>query len=145
MIPRSPGLLRRPRRPSRGFTLIETIIAMVVMGIAAAGLIAMQGRMFNGISTVKDMQVDSRLMLECAEQVLARRRFAEDGFSAVVAANGFGANQCGGLPALSGFTVPSVSITEPFTGAACPSGYSCKTVTISQGGLAAMTLLLVDY
>jgi hypothetical protein len=91
------------------------------------------------------MQVSTRLMLECAEQVLAARRHAEDGYSVVNSTNGFGSGQCGGVPALAGFTVPTVSITESFTGPACPSTFTCKTVTITQGGLAPVTLMLVDY
>jgi prepilin-type N-terminal cleavage/methylation domain-containing protein len=134
----------QPRR-SRGFTLMESVIVMLVLAVAGVAITAMQGKLFTGASTVKTMQVSSRLMLECAEQVLADRRHAEDGYAVVNSTNGFGSAQCGGVPALTGFTVPTVSITESFAGAACPSTFTCKTVTITQGGLAPVTLMLVDY
>lgn len=132
------------KRAARGFTLIETIVAMVVLAIAATGVIAMQGKMFNNISSIKDMQVSSRLMLECAEHALAVRRHAQNGYATVAATNGFGTNACGGITALAGYTVPTVTIAD-ITSSACPSGYSCKTVTVTQGGLNSITVMLVDY
>jgi prepilin-type N-terminal cleavage/methylation domain-containing protein len=133
------------RHRSRGFTLLESIIVMIVLGIASLGIIAMQGRLFTGISTVDGMQVSARLMHECGEQVLAQRRHTEDGYANVVTLNGYGGNQCSGVPPLSGFTIPTATITEPFTGAACPANFSCKSVAITQGGLAPVTIMLVDY
>jgi len=135
-----------PRHRSRGFTLMESIIVMVVLGIAAVGIMAMQERLFANVSTVDGMQVSARLMHECAEQVLAQRRHTEDGYANVVTTNGYGGNQCSGLSALPGYTIPTVTITEPFSdGSVCPSNFSCKTVVITQGGLAPVTLMLVDY
>lgn len=138
-----------PRR-SRGFTLMESVVVVLVLAIAGVAITAMQGKLFAGSSTVKGMQVSSRIMLECAEQVLAARRHAEDGYAVVNSGNGFGptpsgVNQCGGVPALPGYTIPTVTITEAFAGPACPTSFSCKTVTITQGGLAPVTLMLVDY
>ncbi len=134
------------RRASRGFTLMETVVVVLVLAIAGTGIVALQGKLFQSQTPVKNMQVGSRLMLECAEHILATRRFSEGGYDVINANNGFGANQCGtGLPALSGYTVPSVSLTDPYTGAACPEGGTCKLATITQGGLANVTLLLVDY
>lgn len=139
---------RRPRH-LRGFTLMESVVVILVLAVAGVAITAMQGKLFAGSSTVKGMQVSSRIMLECAEEVLAARRHAEDGY-AIVTNNPltgqalFDTNKCGDVPALSDFTIPSVSITD-FTGPACPSTFSCKTVTITQGGLAPLTLMLVDY
>lgn len=130
---------------SRGFTLVESVVVMLVLGIAGVAITAMQGKLFTGSSTVKTMQVSSRLMLECAEQVLADRRHIEDGYANVNSTNGFGSGQCGGVPALAGYTVPTVTITEAFNGAACPANFTCKSVTITQGGLSPVTLMLVDY
>ena len=140
----SPLHHRRPHH-SRGFTLVESVIVMLVLAIAGVAIVAMQGKLFTGTSTVKTMQVSSRLMLECAEQVLAARRHAEDGYAVVASTNGFGSAQCGGVTVLTGYTVPTVSITESFTGPACPSTFTCKSVTITQGGLTPVTLMLVDY
>lgn len=137
-------LHHRRRSYSRGFTLMESILVMIVLGLASLGIIAMQGRLFDNVSTVDGMQVSTRLMHECAEQVLAQRRHTEDGYANVIVAPN-GSHPCSGLPPLTGFTVPTVAITEPFTGGACPANFSCKTAVIAQGGLAPVTVMLVDY
>jgi prepilin-type N-terminal cleavage/methylation domain-containing protein len=127
-------------RRSRGFTLVESIIVMLVLGLAALGITAMQGRLFTGLDTVDGMQLSTRVMLECAEQVMAQRRHTENGYANVVLANGNGGNLCADVP-----NVPTVTVVEPFTGPACPTNYTCKTVAITTGGLAAVTVMLVDY
>jgi prepilin-type N-terminal cleavage/methylation domain-containing protein len=129
----------------RGFTLIESIMVIVVLGIAAIGIASVQSTIFNGQTSVKNLQVGTKLMEECAEQVLAVRRFTADGYNAVNAAGGFGANQCGGVTALAGYTIPSVTITDPYTGAGCTTGGTCKLVSISQNGMTPITLMLEDY
>ena len=118
---------------------------MLVLAIAAAGITALQGNLFTGQSSIKDLQVRSRLMLECAEQVIAVRHFTPDGYNDGVTTTSFGTNLCGGVPALAGFAIPSVTITDPYTGTACPANGTCKTVSITQNGLTPLTLLLVDY
>lgn len=128
---------------SRGFTLVETLIVVVLLAIAAVGVGAMQGRIFSNQSAIKDLQVGARLMQECAEQVLAVRRHTPDGYAALE--TGFGANSCGGVNALAGFSVPTVTFTDPYAGAGCPVNGICKLATITQNGITPVTLLLVDY
>jgi prepilin-type N-terminal cleavage/methylation domain-containing protein len=131
---------------SQGFTLVEMIMVVVMLGIAGVGISSMQGSLFTGAASVKDMQVRTPLMLECAEQVLAVRRFTEDGYAAVNS-TAFGTNLCGsGFTTLDGYAIPSVTITDvdTTTNAACPNS-SCKLVVISQNGMTPLTLLLVDY
>ena len=128
---------------SSGFTLVETLIVVVLLAIVAAGVGAIQGRIFTSQSAIKDLQVGARLMQECAEQVLAVRRHTPDGYAALE--TGFGANSCGGVNALAGFSVPSVTFTDPYSGAGCPAGGICKLATITQNGMTPVTLLLVDY
>jgi prepilin-type N-terminal cleavage/methylation domain-containing protein len=128
------------RHRSRGFTLVESIMVMLVLGIASVGIVAMQGRLFAGLDTVDGMQVSTRVMLECAEQVLAQRRHTEDGYANVVITNGNGGNLCADVPG-----GPSVTVVEPFTGAACPTDFTCKTLAITTGNLATVTVMMVDY
>lgn len=128
------------RHRSRGFTIIESIIVMIVLGAASLGIIAMQGRLFTGLDDVDGMQVSTRVMLECAEQLLAQRRHTENGYANVIVTNGNGGALCTDVPG-----VPSVTVVEPFTGAACPANYTCKTVAITTGNLAPVTVMLVDY
>lgn len=132
------------RARSGGFTLIEVLIVVVLLGVSAVGIGSMQGRIFKGQTGMKDLQVGTRLMQECAEQVLGVRRFTAGGYAAVTDSN-FGTNLCGGVTAAPGYTIPSVSFTDPYTGASCPAGRACKLVAITQNGITPLTLMLVDY
>jgi prepilin-type N-terminal cleavage/methylation domain-containing protein len=127
----------------RGFTLFETIIVLVLVGTAAVGLIAMQGSLFKNRTAIDDMQVRVGLMQGCAEQVLAIRRYAGDGYAAVDTTLPAFAS-CGGLSAFGSFAVPRVDITDPYTGPACPANGICKTVSISLDDMTPLTLMLVD-
>lgn len=129
---------------SRGFTLVELIMVIVLLGIAGVGISSMQGSLFTGAASVKDMQIRVPIMLECAEQVLAVRRFTEDGYAAVNTTT-FTTSLCGGAGAASGYSIPTVTITELYSGAACPTNSICKLVAISQNGMTPLTLMLVDY
>jgi prepilin-type N-terminal cleavage/methylation domain-containing protein len=139
------ALHRRRPHYSRGFTLMESILVMIVLGLASLGIIALQGRLFTDVGAVDGMQVSTRLMHECGEQVLAQRRHTEDGYANVVVAPN-GSHPCSdpALPPLTGFTTPAVDI-QPYTGGACPANFSCKTVVITEGGLVPVTVMLVDY
>ena len=127
---------------SKGFTLVETIIVMVVLGIASVAIASLSSNIFFGQAASKDIQVGTQLMQECAEQVLAVRRAS--GYSAITSSS-FGTTLCGGMTAFGGYSIPSVSFTDPYTGSGCPTGGTCKLASISQGGMTALTLVLVSY
>ena len=126
---------------SRGFTLIETIVVMVLLSIAAVAIINLQGNVFNGQSGNKDLQVGVQLLQECAEQVIAVRR--KSGFNAVTTAT------CSALGNYGGFSAPIITLTADNAGAACPTSGTCNQVviTLSKGGssLTPVTLELVNY
>lgn len=134
------------RKLARGFTLVELIIAMVVLGTATVAIVSLHGGVLRGQSDNMDILVGAQLLQECTEKVLATRRRATNGYVSVVSS----AN-CGGLAGLSGFDAPSVNVTDVdnSTNAACPIGAACKLVVISvtKGGdsLAPARLLLVNY
>jgi prepilin-type N-terminal cleavage/methylation domain-containing protein len=129
----------------RGFTLVETLMVVVVLAIAAAGISGMQGSMFKNQSTISSQQIKNQLVLECAEQILAVRKYSADGYYTIASGTSYGTNACGGLTALSGYSVPTVTITDPYSGAGCPSGGTCKLVVISQTGASSLTLMLANY
>lgn len=119
---------------SRGFTLIESIIVVVVLSIAAAAIVSLQGNIFYGQSSNKDIQVGVQLMQECAEQILAiRRAIGYDNVSA----------DCSGMT-IGSYSAPTFDIA-PYTGTGneCPLNATCKLVSIRQGGLTPVILLLV--
>lgn len=132
---------------SRGFTLVESIITLVVLGIAAAAIISLSGNIFIGETGNKNLQVGMQLMQECAEQVLATRRV--NGFGATSLADSTAATaSCSGMT-LTNYSAPTVTITAGNSTTAgmgaCPyaTGINCKLVSITQGGLTPVTLLLV--
>ncbi len=122
----------------KGFTLIETIIVITVLGIAAATIASLSSTIFFGQSDNRNMQVGVQLMQECAEQILATRRQSQSGYSAAPAPG-----SCDGM-ILTGFNAPVVRITDP-SSTGCPPGGTCKLVSISQRDLTPIILLLVDY
>jgi prepilin-type N-terminal cleavage/methylation domain-containing protein len=143
----------RPHRfaGSRGFTLIESIIVLVLLAIAAAGIISMQGNIFFGQSDNKKIQVGVQLMQECAEKILATRRNGSSGYSdSSLTVRSADTSNCSGLT-ISGYAAPTVTITAGNSTtaglAACPNatGSNCKLVSITQGGLTPVTLMLVNY
>lgn len=128
----------------RGFTLIETLIVIVILGIAAAGIASLQSSIFSGQSDSRALLVGTQLMQECAEQVLATRRS-----SGYAAANSMTATESCSAMTLTDYTAPAVTVTEGNSAtanmSACPTGSNCKLVEITQGGITPVTLLLVSY
>jgi prepilin-type N-terminal cleavage/methylation domain-containing protein len=128
---------------SRGFTLIESIIVLVVMSIAAAAIISLQGNVFFGQSGNKDLEVGVQLMQECAEQVLAVRRQSQSAYASVTN------SACSGLGNYGGFGVPVVTLRDDSNAivTTCASTTCTATITIGKGGsnLAPITLRLAKY
>jgi len=137
------------RTVSRGFTLVESIIVLVMLGLAAATIATMSGNLSSRQTENQDWQIGLKLMQECAEHFLAKRR-ATANFSTFVPS-------CTDLPALPsnltarGFSNATATPTDPYTSTGCPSGRTCKLVTVTVampaggGNLTPLTLLLVPY
>ena len=130
---------------ARGFTLLESIIVLLLMGIAAAAIISLQGSIFHGKSDNKTLEIGAQLMQECAEQVLATRRLS--GYANVNTSTCNISTITANVP--GGFGAPSVTVTSDDGGAACPVNSNCKQVQIfvSTAGvtLTPITLELVNY
>lgn len=142
--------LTQPRQ--RGFTLIEMIAVVVLLGIAAATIISMQGNILNPQRSVDltTAQVYSRLQQACAEQVLlVERQDGIDQVTNVSVTNGgsgrFGTNNCDALVAYGSNPIPSVTVNDNYTGSACPTGVTCKLVTVQEGSLPPLVFMLADY
>jgi prepilin-type N-terminal cleavage/methylation domain-containing protein len=135
---------------SRGFTLVESIMVLVALSIAAAAIVSLQGNIFGNQANKQNIQIGVQLMQECAEQVLAKRRLS--GYSSITTSN-FGTNLCGGMTAFVTsdsppvtYAIPSVTfITDPYSGSGCPPNGTCKLLSIAQSNLTPITLLLVSY
>jgi prepilin-type N-terminal cleavage/methylation domain-containing protein len=154
----------RPTHPDwfaacKGFTLVESIIVLVTLGIAAVAIISLQHNIFYGLSQDKDIQVSTRLVQACAEHILAIARQSGGYSSITLAGPGTAATtSCGNLPTVSGYNAPSVTIADGNSGSiattyskwdACPysSGALCKlvSITLTGSGLTPVVLMLANY
>jgi len=128
----------------KGFTLVETLIVMVVLGIAAVSIVSQQGNIFSGQASNQTIQVGVQLMQECAEQILARRRSLTTGYgySSIVAST-----VCSSLGNYGGISgAPTVTATPDVgTAGSCTGASSTCLVTISIAGLTRINLKLVNY
>ncbi len=127
--------------PTRnGFTLIELVMVIVLLSVSSVGLMTLFGQLTNSLSINNDIQTAAQLAQECAEHLLAARRQAGYDLG--------GISDCSALPALNGFGPPTVSISDPYVGAACPGSANCKLLTINAtygDGVSNVTLMLAVY
>ncbi len=125
---------------SRGFSLIELIMVVVLLSLLAVAMVPMLGQTSSGLLANRDTQAAAQLAQECAEYLLQLRR--STGY------NLGGVTNCSALPALNGFGPPAVSITDPYAGDGCPAAASCKLVSVAATygtGTAAIKFMLVNY
>ena len=144
---------------ARGFTLVETLIVMVVLGIAAVTVANLSSSLFQGQTTNREIVVGSQLMQECAESLLAKGRNL---FSDSCLADSAAATACCSSFTATGYSAPTVTLTAGNSGttaagnsgttvlpppgmAACPNsaGSDCKLISVTQGGLKPVTLMLI--
>ena len=115
-----------------GFSLLEIIITIVVLGIAAVAILSMFGQAAGSLAINEDIQTAAQLAQSCSEHVLATRRASPSGYTAL------DSTVCDTLPTVAGF-VRSVIVSDPFSGAACPGAAPCKELLIKiQKGAKAM-------
>lgn len=132
----------------RGFSLIELIVAIVVLSIGTIAVVTMMSQVGRGQTDNNDFQTAVQLIQECAEKILATRRRATTGYVLVVTST-----TCGGLSTFAGagFDAPAVTVT-PYTNPpnpACPAGATCNlaTISVSKGSTTfpSVSLMLVNY
>ena len=125
-----------PRQPSRGFTLIELVVVIILLGIAGAAVVMLQGSVFSQRELTRDQQIGAQLQQECAERFVVIRR--TQGFNNALLQPGT-YSQCADLPVfgsplLDGNFSVQVTIASRTGGAPpnpCPVGRNCKLITIS--------------
>jgi len=126
---------------ARGYSLIELVIIIVVLGIAGAFFVTMFTQMPRSLGVDENAQTGSQLAQACSEQILAMRR-------GTVGYGPIASGSCASLPVLAGYTVSDV-VDPAYAGAACPLAGACKqvTVTVNAGAVnvAQTTFLLVNY
>lgn len=73
----------------KGFSLIELIIIIVVVSIAAVGMLALFGGVGLSLAINEDTQTAAQLGQECSEHILAARRNPKIGYSAINNVNAY--------------------------------------------------------
>lgn len=138
----------KPTRPSPGFSLIEIIVVLVVVGIAGAALLTMYGQAAKTLGTNEDVQTAAQLAQECSEHILEGRRRNTQPLLAVGNNNSICNGFTGAWGAL-GYGAPDVDVfnVAPAPGGLCPTGATCRqaVISVNQGAAvrAQVTLLLM--
>jgi prepilin-type N-terminal cleavage/methylation domain-containing protein len=129
---------------NRGFSLIELIITIVVVAIAAVAIGSAFAYMTRSQVLSVDLQRASQIAQECAEHIVGRAR-KPNSYAALAAG---GAAICDSLPAPGGGFMRTVSMAAPGVGAVCSAGWGCTHVQVTAGrGSAVVTLnfMMINY
>jgi prepilin-type N-terminal cleavage/methylation domain-containing protein len=136
------------KRLRAGFTLIEVVIVIVILGIASAVVIKMVAQVANGQSDNQTLQVGAQLLQECGEWIVANHRRDKSFYTSVLVA-GTSTNCFSGPGTYGGFDAPSVVVTDITGGTGCPGTSNCKqaVISVSKGGvtLNSINLIVVQY
>lgn len=127
----------------RGFSLLELVIVIVFVAIAAVPLWSFLGGAARALGNDKALQTANAVAQACGEHLLGRLRDPGLGFDAI------DAKSCDPLPAPpAGFT-RTLTLTPVTADPPCPAMPACTraAITVSQGprALAELDLLLIRY
>lgn len=129
----------------KGFSLIELIIVIVVVSIAAVSMLALFGGAARSLNINEDTQTAAQLGQECSEHILAARRNPQIGYG------GIDDTICNALPdPLAGFT-RTVTVTDLITSPPCTviTAGTCRNVVVSIAtpttSPTVFTLMIVNY
>jgi Tfp pilus assembly protein PilV len=127
-------------RRARGFSLIELVMIIVLLGIGLTGLMAMFSRSVGSIDDNTGIQTGAQLVQQCAEHILGTRRQNADNNTGYTAATNPAI--CNGL-APAGFS--HTVVVNALAGGVCPAGAVCSQlqITANQGGTALATGQLI--
>lgn len=121
---------------AQGFTLMETLVAIVLLAIVSTGVIGLNSQLFMQSANMRNLQLGTQLQQACMEQVLAQRK--SSGYNTTFSCTNSG-----------GFTLTVTSTPVNGFPIYCPTPLQCKSVEvgISGNGIApaAATLLFVNY
>lgn len=135
---------RNSKSAALGFTIIEAVIVLLVIGVIALVLTSLQGKLWSGSLAGNQYQAATLAQQQCAEKILSVRR--QLGYLAVTAST------CNGLPPIQGVTATvAVSVGPPLAvciGADCDTletSLIYKDVTISAGSINPLALRILRY
>ena len=129
---------------ARGFTIIEMIMVVVILGITSIAVVNMITRVNAGSTENSEMLVGAQLLQECGEWILANHRREDNFFTSTLATS----TNCYALSTYGGFNAPQVTVSA-YTGSGCPAGATCKlaVISITKGAdtLTPMNLVVVRW
>ena len=121
----------RKHQAQRGFTLIEVMIAIVVMTIGILAVLASLGTAIAATESAQEDLIARHKALDAMESIYTARNSQQLPFASInnIAAGGIflpGALplKCAGPDGIVG-TADDIACTAPDTGAACPGGVEC--------------------
>src|ERR1700685_2276886 len=119
------------RKSEQGFTLIETMIAMVVMTVGMLAIIAVFGTAIANTQSAQEDLIARQKTLEAMESIYTARNSQQIPFSAIANTSSGGSFSSGPQPLLCAGpdglvgTADDIACTAPDTGAAWPGGGEC--------------------
>ncbi|MBU0455319.1 MAG: prepilin-type N-terminal cleavage/methylation domain-containing protein [Pseudomonadota bacterium] len=123
-------------RKTRGFTLVELIIFIVIMGIIGVTILFAVKTVLQGGPTVNHQMVATRTAERCVEWYLGQRRMKT--YTGIA----LGSSVPSFCVAPSGYSISTNVASTTYYG---DSNYKTVTVTVSGAGSATFRLLLADY
>ena len=144
---------------ARGFTLLEVVLVILLMGIASAAVVGMVAQVAAGQDDNTELRVGAQLLQECGEWLVANHRRDENFFPNVLTIgtssncfSGSNAYDPDGTGPIASFSAVSVTISNAAGSPACPtapSGAECKNALLSVTNgtvtLNTVNILLVRY
>jgi prepilin-type N-terminal cleavage/methylation domain-containing protein len=127
---------------ARGVSLVELLIVIVLLGIASASVIGLNGNLFSYSSDIKTIQTNAQLLEACVDRVIGIRKSA--GYAALQSTS-FSTN-CAGISVPTGTTMSVTSITP--LSQTCPMAptSNCTQLEIKVTGYnVPVTLYFVNY
>lgn len=123
---------------TKGFTLIEVTIAIVLLAIATTAIISLNGNLFFHSSDIQTIQKNAQLLQACADRVIGIRK-----------AFGYNALMTAGFDGSCASISSTLSITSISTPSGCPlitDPSYCRQVEIRVTGYnTPVTLYFVNY
>lgn len=128
------------RRRQHGFSLIELVMVIMILGIASVGLASGYTQLGRSLLLNEDAQAAAQQAQACAEHILASRR--NRGY-----AQRF--NDCAALGAFNGYGPPAVTTWAP-NAAQCPAGFTCAGYEVTAtygttGATSRVQFFVVNY
>ena len=134
---------RHSAQPHTGFTLIEAVIALLLLGIVSVTIIKLNGQLFSNDKNLSTWQSDTQLLQACVDRMIGLRKNGKS-FSSYATDS-----TCYGLYPLSTsrVTVKVSTLASCPTPTASPaSGAQCKQLDIQATGIGStVSMLIADY